>query len=89
MAITKEKKKEIVTKYQKHKTDTGTTEIQIAILTERINHLTNHLSSNQKDFQSQHGLLQMVGKRKGYLNYLRRKNTESYRRVVDTLGIRS
>lgn len=89
MTTTREKKKEIVTKYQKHKNDTGSPEVQIALLTGRINHLTNHLATNPKDFQSQRGLLQMVGNRKSYLNYLKEKDIESHRRIVDTLGIRS
>lgn len=89
MTITKEKKKDLITKYQKHKNDTGSPEVQVAVLTERINHLTNHLSTNPKDYASQRGLLMQVGKRKGYLSYLKEKDLESFRRIVDLLGIRS
>ena len=89
MAITKEKKKELVTQYQKTKNDTGSPEIQISILTERINELTKHLTTNVKDYQSQRGLLMMVSKRKSLLSYLENTNLDSYRRIVDQLAIRS
>ena len=89
MAITKEKKKDLISQHQKHKKDTGSPEVQISVLTERINNLSNHLGSNSKDYQSRCGLLKMVGKRKSHLNYLKKINTESYRRILDLLEIRS
>lgn len=88
MALAAEKKKELVSKFQKDKNDSGSSEVQIAILTEQINSLTKHLSQNPKDFSSQRGLLMMVGKRKRLLKYLNRKNKESYRRTIDQLSIR-
>ena len=89
MAITKEKKKDLISQYQKHKKDTGSPEVQISVLTERINSLSNHLGTNQKDYQSRCGLLKMVGERKSHLSYLKRTNPESYRRILDLLEIRS
>ncbi len=89
MAITKEKKKELVNQYQNHKKDTGSPEIQVAILTERINQLTGHLGTNPKDYHGQCGLLKMVGKRKRQLNYLKKINPEEHRRIADQLAIRS
>lgn len=89
MAITKEKKKELITHFQKHKNDTGSPEVHISILTEEITNLTKHLGSNPKDYQSQRGLLMMVGKRKRHLNYLKRINIGSYRRIADQLDLRS
>lgn len=89
MAITKEKKKELVSQYQKSKNDTGSPEVQVAILTEKINSLTNHLSTNPKDHQGKRGLLIMVGKRKRHLGHLKNTNIESYRRTLDLLDIRS
>ena len=88
MGITKEKKKELITQYQKHKKDSGTPEVQIAILTEQINNLTNHLSTNPKDYTSQRGLLMMVGKRRRLLNYLKRTNSESSLKILEELAIR-
>lgn len=89
MAITEEKKKELITQYQRNKKDTGSPEVQISVLTEKINSLTNHLTNNPKDYLGQRGLLMMVGKRKRHLSYLKEYNTESYRRIVDHLNIRS
>ncbi len=89
MAITKEKKKDLITQYQKHKTDTGSPEIQISVLTERINNLANHLNKSPHDHHGQRGLLLMVGKRKSHLNYLKNTNIESYRRTLDLLDLRS
>ena len=89
MAITKEKKKELITQFQQHKIDTGSPEVQISILTEKINSLSSHLSGNQKDYQSQLGLLKMVGKRKSLLSYLKKVDSESYRKLLDQLSIRS
>lgn len=89
MAITKEKKRELLSKYQKHKKDTGSPEVQISIITERINSLTNHLGANPKDYQSQRGLLMLIGKRRRHLNYLEKTDLESTRRITDQLNIRS
>ena len=89
MAITKERKKEIILQQQKHKKDTGSPEVQVPILSERINNLTSHLATNPKDYQSQRGLLMLVGKRKSHLSYLQKKDIESFRRLVDQLSIRN
>ena len=88
MAITKEKKKELVSQYQQNKKDTGSPEVQISILTERIKELSGHLTKNSKDYQSQLGLLKMVGNRKSLLAYLKRKDPKSYRKLTDQLSIR-
>lgn len=88
MALNVEKKKEIITRYQKHEKDTGSPEVQIAILTERINHLTEHLKLHSKDHHSRRGLLKMVGQRRGFLNYLRDKDIERYREIIAALGLR-
>lgn len=88
MAITQEKKKELVNQFQLHKKDTGSPDVQIAILTKRINELTDHLTKNPKDYHGQRGLLMMVSKRKSLLNYMANKNIESYRRIIDQLSIR-
>ncbi|MBI2996827.1 MAG: 30S ribosomal protein S15 [Candidatus Melainabacteria bacterium] len=89
MAITKEKKKELINQYQNHKKDTGSSQVQIPILSEKINNLTNHLTTNPKDYQSQRGLLMLVSKRRRHLNYLQKIDIESYRRIVDHLTIRN
>ena len=81
-------KKEIIEKYRLSETDTGSAQVQIALLTERINHLTEHLKSNHKDNHSRRGLLQLVGKRKGLLEYLERKDINAYRELKKSLGIR-
>ena len=88
MAITKEKKKELVSQYQKHKKDTGSPGIQISIFSEKINYLTNHLNTSPKDYASRTGLLKLVGKRKKQLKYLEKNDTEAYRRIIDQLAIR-
>ncbi|MBO5453056.1 MAG: 30S ribosomal protein S15 [Clostridia bacterium] len=84
----KEKKQQIIGDNKIHDTDTGSPEVQIAILTERINHLNEHLKLNKKDFHSRRGLLMMVGKRRGLLNYLQKKDIERYRAIVAKLGLR-
>ena len=81
-------KTEIISKYQQSKNDTGSVQVQVALLTERINHLTEHLKTNKKDNHSRRGLLKMVGKRKGFLQYLKDKDIEAYRKLVADLGIR-
>ena len=89
MAITKEKKKDLISQHQRHKKDCGSPEVQISVLTEKITNLTNHLATSSKDYQSQRGLLMMVGKRRRHLNFLKEKDIESYRRILDQLAIRN
>ena len=84
----KEVKQEIITKYQLHEGDTGSSEVQIAILTERINHLNGHLKTHKKDHHSRRGLLIMVGARRGLLNYLQKTDIERYRGIIEKLGLR-
>ena len=82
------RKKSIIDQYKQSDNDTGSVQVQVALLTERINHLTEHLKSNHKDNHSRRGLLQMVGKRKGFLLYLKNKDIEAYRALIKSLGIR-
>ncbi len=82
------KKKSIIDQYKQSENDTGSVQVQVALLTERINHLTEHLKTNHKDNHSRRGLLQMVGKRKGFLLYLKEKDIASYRELIKSLGIR-
>jgi small subunit ribosomal protein S15 len=84
----KEVKKAIIEKYRLSESDTGSAQVQIALLTERINHLTEHLKINAKDNHSRRGLLQMVGQRKGLLKYLEEKDINAYRELKKSLGIR-
>ena len=77
-----------IAKYKAHESDTGSTKLQVAVLTERINYLTDHFRTHKKDHHSRRGLLKMVGQRKRLLNYLRRKDVESYRQLVQDLGLR-
>jgi len=88
MYLTKDVKAEIFKKYGKSETDTGSTEGQIALFTHRINHLTNHLKKNRKDFNTQRSLVKMVGKRRDLLNYLVKTDIERYRAIVKDLGLR-
>ena len=81
-------KQEIITTYQTHEGDTGSPEVQIALLTGRINHLNEHLKINKKDHHSRRGLLKMVGRRRGLLNYLTEIDIERYRSIVARLGLR-
>ena len=81
-------KQEIIAEYQIHEGDTGSPEVQIALLTERINHLNEHLKLNKKDHHSRRGLLQMVGRRRGLLNYLKDTDIERYRSIVARRGLR-
>lgn len=81
-------KKEIIEKFKQSENDTGSVQVQIALLTERINHLTEHLKTNNNDNHSRRGLLKMVGKRKGFLQYLKDKDIEAYRKIVKDLNIR-
>jgi len=84
----KAKKNEIINEYKRSENDTGSPEVQIALLTERINHLTLHLKNNKQDNHSRRGLLQLVGKRKGLLEYLKETDLEGYRALIAKLGIR-
>lgn len=81
-------KKEIVTKYQVHESDTGSPEVQIAILTERISYLTEHFRTHKKDHHSRRGLYKMIGRRRNLLNYLRKKDVNRYRELIQSLGLR-
>ncbi len=84
----KDRKQEIIATYRMSETDTGSPEVQIALLTERINHLNEHMKVNKKDHHSRRGLLKMVGKRRSLLNYLERVDIERYRAILDKLGLR-
>ena len=84
----KVKKTGIIEQYAVNENDTGSPEVQVALLTERINHLTEHLKLHKKDHHSRRGLLKMVGKRRGLLNYLMKKDVERYREVIKTLNLR-
>ena len=86
--ISKEKKAEIIKTYGRTPEDTGSPEVQIAILTERIRELTEHLKVNKKDHHSRRGLLKMVGQRRGLLDYLKKTDLEGYRALIEKLGIR-
>ena len=86
--MTKERKQEIINSYKRDENDTGSSEVQIALLTERINELTEHLKVHKKDNHSRRGLLQMVGKRRNLLNYLAKKDLAKYREIVEKLGLR-
>ena len=88
MPLTKEEKLEHVQKFGKHETDTGSPQVQIAMLTQRINELTEHLRTHKKDHASRRGLLMMVSKRSGLLNYLRLKDRARYLAVIGRLGLR-
>lgn len=88
MAITKERKEEIVKKFGGSDENTGSSEAQIAIFTERINDLTEHLKDHKQDHASRRGLLKLVGKRRKLLNYLKKKDIEKYRELISELGIR-
>jgi small subunit ribosomal protein S15 len=87
-ALTQERKQEIVTRFGKSETDTGATEVQIALLTERINHLTEHLRDHKHDHHSRRGLLMLVGRRRRLLNYFQKKDLEGYRGLIRELGLR-
>jgi len=86
--ITKEEKSKVIDKYRHHEKDTGSAEVQIAILTERINQLTGHFKTHRKDHHSRLGLLKMVGKRRRTLDYLKGKSVEKYKSLIESLGIR-
>ena len=86
--LSKERKTEIIDQFKKHEVDTGSPEVQIGILTERINVLTEHLKTHSKDHHSRRGLLKMVGHRRRLLGYLQKQDVERYRTVVKELGLR-
>ena len=86
--MTKERKQEIINLYKREENDTGSSEVQIALLTERINELTEHLKIHKKDNHSRRGLLKMVGARRNLLNYLAKKDVQRYRDIVEKLGLR-
>ena len=88
MALSKDKKSAIVSEFARSKGDTGSVEVQVALLTERINKLTEHMKEHQHDFHTNRGLLQMVGKRKSLLDYLKREDVQRYRELIKKLGLR-
>ena len=86
--ISKEKKQAVIAEYARSEGDTGSPEVQIAVLTARIQELTEHMKKNPKDFHSNRGLLKMVGQRRGLLNYLKNTDIERYRALIEELGLR-
>jgi small subunit ribosomal protein S15 len=88
MTMTSERKREIAAKFGTSESDTGNTKVQVALLTERINHLTEHLRAQSKDHHSRRGLLMLVGRRRRFLDYLRRSDLEGYRALIKELGLR-
>jgi small subunit ribosomal protein S15 len=88
MSLTQEAKRDIVTKFGKSDTDTGSTEVQVALLTARINHLTEHLREHRKDHHSRRGLLKLVGQRRRLLDYLKTKDAQRYAELIKRLNIR-
>ncbi|MGG5252904.1 30S ribosomal protein S15 [Neobacillus sp. SM06] len=88
MAITQERKNELINEFKTHENDTGSAEVQIAVLTESINNLNEHLRIHKKDHHSRRGLLKMVGKRRNLLTYLRNKDVQRYRELINKLGLR-
>ncbi len=88
MAFTTEVKQELIKKYRVHEKDTGSPEVQIALLTDRINYLTDHFKVHTKDYHSRRGLLKLVGQRRRLLNYLTKKDTNRYQNIIQGLGLR-
>ena len=86
--ISKEEKQQVISQYKRHEGDTGSAEVQIALLTERINHLNEHLSTNKHDNHSRRGLMKMVGERRGLLKYLQEIDIERYRKIIADLNLR-
>ncbi|CAM1381353.1 30S ribosomal protein S15 [Fretibacterium fastidiosum] len=86
--IPKEKKQEVISEYRTHESDTGSPEVQVAVLTERIRELTEHLKAHSKDFHSRRGLLKMVGSRRKLLRYLKEKDFNRYKSLIERLGLR-
>ena len=88
MSVSTVRKQETISKFRQHGSDTGSPEVQVALLSERISHLTEHLKSNHKDHHSRRGLLKMVGQRRALLDYLKKKNLDRYKKLIETLGLR-
>ena len=88
MSINKDKKIEIINDFGKNKSDSGSADVQVAILTERIKNLTDHLKTHGKDFSTRRGLLTMVGKRRRILDYIKNKNEDEYSKIIEILGLR-
>lgn len=88
MSVTQEKKQSVISDYHRHKKDTGSPEVQVALLTDRINSLNGHLQKNVKDQHSRYGLIKMVGQRKRHLDYLRKTDPESYQKLIARLELR-
>jgi small subunit ribosomal protein S15 len=88
MALKHTRKQELMSQFQAHETDTGSSDLQVALLTERINQLTEHLKANPKDHASRRGLLQLIGRRRGLLSYIQKKDQERYQSLIGRLGIR-
>ncbi|MEA5420854.1 30S ribosomal protein S15 [Spirulina sp. CCNP1310] len=88
MTITQERKQQLIVEYQAHDTDTGSSDIQVAVLTERINNLTTHLKTNKKDHSSRRGLLKLIGQRRRLLNYIQTHDYAHYQALIGRLGIR-
>jgi small subunit ribosomal protein S15 len=88
MPLSIDRKKSLIEQFRVHEVDTGSPEVQIALLTERINTLTEHFKEHRKDHHSRRGLLMLIGKRRGLLGYLQKKDMERYRTIIDKLGIR-
>jgi len=88
VVMTPDRKKEIIENFKMHPSDTGSPEVQIALLSERINYLTDHFKLHKKDHHSRRGLLKLVGQRRQLLNYLKKKNVDRYNTVIERLGLR-
>ena len=88
MALSKDQKSNIVSEFKRSKNDTGSVEVQVALLTERINKLTEHMKEHKHDYHTNRGLLQMVGKRKSLLDYLKREDVQRYRELISKLNLR-
>lgn len=88
MALLQERKQELISEYQIHETDTGSVDVQIAMLTDRINSLSQHMQKNKKDYSSRRGLMKMIGQRKRLLAYLSKQDSERYKALIGKLGIR-
>jgi small subunit ribosomal protein S15 len=88
MPLAQERKQELISSYQVHETDTGSPEVQVAMLSDRINQLTEHLRSHPKDFSSRRGLLKLIGRRRQLLTYLQKNEPDRYRAIIERLGLR-
>lgn len=88
MALLQERKQELITSYQVHETDTGSADVQVAMLSDRISALSQHLQKNKKDYSSRRGLLKMIGRRKRLLSYIQKQDNDRYRALITRLGIR-